>query len=213
MTPFMRLPDRTVFQLSRRQFCQFAASCSAVAAGLAGCVDGNGLDTVATGPIHPGDGEQPGPDASLLPQPDARPGTPDAAPLPDSRPGTPDGAPLPDSSTSGPACTTSTTDVGAASSFTLNTATYFSSGNFFVVRDSGGLYALDAACTHEGYTLVVKSGQLYCGRHGATFAYSGSVTRGPAFQPLNHYMMCTLASGHVAVEQSQVVSSTTRLNA
>jgi cytochrome b6-f complex iron-sulfur subunit len=214
MTPHMRLKDRTVFQLSRREFCQFAATCSA-AVGLSACVDGNGFDLVGVGPIHPGDGVQPGDPDAGPDTPDGAPGSPDGHPAADARPGTPDGAPPPpaDAGGTGPACTSSTIDVGAPSTFALNTATYFSAGDFFVVRDSGGLFALSSLCTHEGYGLVVKSGHFYCGRHGATFAFSGSVTNGPAFQPLQHFMMCMASNGHVAVETSIGTSSSTRLNA
>src|SRR6185503_20451327 len=61
-------------------------------------------------------------------------------------------APLPpsDGETNGTCTTTGATDVGAASTFMTGKPVYFSQGNFFVVRDAGGLYALTARCTHQG---------------------------------------------------------------
>ena len=119
----------------------------------------------------------------------------------------------PDSPGSGAACGTSATDVGAPSTFTANKPVYFSTGNFFVVRDSGGLYALTARCTHEGATTVAQTTDFFCPRHGATFDFNGAVTRGPAVSPLVHFAMCMLGNGHVGVTTSMSVPSTQRLNA
>ena len=81
-----------------------------------------------------------------------------------------------------------------------------------MVRDSGGLYALTAACTHSGATCQVSGTEFYCPRHGATFTFNGVVTQGPAFFPLNHYSMCDMSNGHVGVNTSQTVGSSVRLN-
>ena len=66
----------------------------------------------------------------------------------DSGNNSPTDAPL-DSTGSG-SCSTSGTDVGTPATFVANTPKYFSTGNFFVVRDANGLYALTARCTHQG---------------------------------------------------------------
>jgi len=120
-------------------------------------------------------------------------------------------APPPD--TGGAACTNAAVDVGAASTFTANKPVYFSTGNFFVVRDAMGLYALTARCTHEGATTVAQTADFYCPRHGAMFDFDGNVTRGPATSPLVHYAMCILANGHVGVNTAMTVAKTDRLNA
>ena len=78
---------------------------------------------------------------------------------------------------------------------TLNTPVYISAQKFFVMRDSGGLYAMTAVCTHQGATTNVQGSSIYCPRHGATFSFNGAVTEGPATKPLNHYAMCTMSSG------------------
>lgn len=125
-----------------------------------------------------------------------------------------------DGSTTG-ACTGSPTDVGEPSTFVAGTPKYFSTGNFYVVRDAGGLYALTAKCTHDGATTCIGTSnncsasgtEFYCPRHGATFSFLGTATTGPAFLPLVHYSMCLMASGHAGVTTTVTVSQTTRLDA
>ena len=119
----------------------------------------------------------------------------------------------PDTGGSGGACATGAADVGAPTTFTTNKPVYFSTGNFFVVRDAGGLYALTARCTHEGATTVAQTSDFYCPRHGAMFDFNGTVTRGPAVTPLIHYAMCMLPNGHVGVNTTMTVAKTTRLSA
>lgn len=114
---------------------------------------------------------------------------------------------------SGGVCpTTGALDVGAPSSFMLNTPVYFATGFVFVVRDAGGLYALTARCPHQGFTTRVEGMYFVCPRHGSEFSFDGMVLTGPATAPLVHYAMCTLASGNVGVLTSQTVSESERLN-
>ncbi len=193
--PSMRRTDRLV-ELSRRDFCALAG-CAALA--IVGCTDGDAgvVQTGALGdtpdaPDHPGD-------------PDAKPGSPDAH-LYDAKPGSPDAAP-----STGPACTGTATDCGAASVFVAGSPKIFSSGRFFVVRDSGGLYAVSSICTHEGATNGISSGHFRCPRHGATFTFNGDILGGPVSRGLVHYAMCIMSGGNVGVMTSQQVASTTRL--
>ncbi len=131
-----------------------------------------------------------------------------------SSPSMPDAPMKPiDGQTMGTCPTTGATDVGAASTFVTGRPVYFSSGNFFVVRDSGGLYALTARCTHQGVTVVATSTDFRCPAHGATFDFNGAVTNGPASTPLVHYAMCTTANGHVGVQTSMTVAASVRLMA
>ena len=104
------------------------------------------------------------------------------------------------------------TNVGAPSSFQQGSPTYFSSGNFFVMRDANGLYALTAVCTHQGCTVRARTSTFYCPCHGATFSLNGAVVSGPVFQPLRHYLMCQTADGNLGVVRNQQVSASTRLN-
>jgi nitrite reductase/ring-hydroxylating ferredoxin subunit len=97
--------------------------------------------------------------------------------------------------------------------FVLNTPVYIASGRFFVVRDSGGLFAVSARCTHQGVTIAVSGSQYRCPAHGATFSFNGSVTGGPTSVSLSHFSMCLLANGHVGVAPATVVPASTRLMA
>jgi cytochrome b6-f complex iron-sulfur subunit len=182
--------------VTRRHFCGGVATCLG-AAFVASCADGDGTSVVQTTGLNGPDGEQ-------------NMGS-------GSGSGSGSGMHLDAGVTTDAGGTTATcpatgaTDVGAASTFTANVPKYFSSGNFFVVRDSGGLYALTARCTHDGVTISAESSDFYCPAHGATFTFDGTVTQGPAFNPLVHYAMCTLSNGHVGVVKSQTVSQSQRL--
>ena len=123
--------------------------------------------------------------------------------------------PGPDAAASdaGGTCGTGVTDVGAPSTFMLGKPVYIASKNLFVIRDSSGLYALTARCTHQGVTITARTSDFMCSGHGATFDFNGDVTQGPASTPLQHYAMCTLPSGNVAVDTSMPVAKTVRLSA
>jgi nitrite reductase/ring-hydroxylating ferredoxin subunit len=179
--------------VSRRHFCGGVA-CGLGAAALASCIDGSST-VIQTGPLG-------GPEGSNHDNPDAG-----------SNVGS-DGGTHDDGGGTAATCpTTGVTDVGAPTTFTTDKPVYFSSGNFFVVRDSGGLYALTAKCTHEGATLTAETSDFYCPRHGATFDFDGNVLGGPVFTGLVHYEMCTMSSGHVGVVTSKQVTQSERLNA
>ena len=112
-----------------------------------------------------------------------------------------------------PACTPGTVSAGASSSYTVGgTPKYIKSGSseIFVLRDSGGLMAVSALCTHSGCTCEVQGSQYYCPCHGATFAWDGSQPTSPAHSALKHYAMCVDASGNVTVNMSMSVPATTR---
>lgn len=53
----------------------------------------------------------------------------------------------------------------------------------------GSYVAVQSACTHEGQALAWQQSEnrFYCSEHGATFARTGSVTKGPAKDALASY--------------------------
>ena len=86
--------------------------------------------------------------------------------------------------------------------------------NVVVARDAGGVYAMSAVCTHAGCLLddgsqSITAG-LSCPCHGSAFDGNGTVTRGPARTPLQHYAVTIAADGSVTVDGSQPVSASTR---
>jgi nitrite reductase/ring-hydroxylating ferredoxin subunit len=172
-------------ELSRRDFCVFAGSLA-----LIGCTDG-GLGAVQTGPLGGGD---------------------DTGPPLDGRPvDAPGTTTPPGDAPSGAVCSGSPIDVGAPSTIVLNTPVYHSTGKFFVMRDSGGVYALSGACTHEGVACTVSGTRFRCPRHGALFTFDGAIVSGPVTKALVHYSMCVMSNGHLGVLTSSLVPATTRL--
>lgn len=186
----MRRANGLRVDLSRRDFCGLAC------AGLAAAACTGSTSAIQTGALGGGDD-----DAS----PDAN--NPGDGPNPQQDGGVTGG----DAASSTVACTTTMIDVGAASSFALNTPVYVSAAKCFIVRDAGGLYAVSAKCTHEGAIMNVSGSDYRCPRHGALFKFDGTIVSGPVSQALVHYAMCDAAGGHVAVETSMTVSKTQRL--
>jgi nitrite reductase/ring-hydroxylating ferredoxin subunit len=117
-----------------------------------------------------------------------------------------------DLATPPPVCGTSSFSAGPASAIAMGMAKYFTSSKYdvFVCRDAGGLYAMDAACTHSGCILTPKTTQLHCDCHGANFDLNGEHATLPAFLPLQHYALCVDASGNITVDYKTKVSSTVR---
>lgn len=203
-------------ELSRRDFCALAGCAAGLAVG-AGCAPG-GPGVVQTGPLgaEP-DADRSDPDAMDLPDarpgsPDAKPGSPDARPAPDARPGSPDARPdaMSPPDASGGTCTGGEVDVGAPSAITTTPKRY--SQGFYVLRDSGGVYAVSSICTHAGATNGVSGGVFLCPRHGAQFTFNGDIISGPVSVGLDHYATCILGNGHVGVDPNTTVSQGARLN-
>jgi len=173
-----------LYDITRRELFTLAGC---VGLTIAGCTDGD-TDAIQTGPLGEGGGNgNTQPDAGTTTQP-------------------------PDAGTTA-TCGSGAIDVGTPSTFITNKPIYYSTGRFFVVRDAGGLFAVDSRCTHEGVVCTLTTTQYRCPRHGALFTYDGSIVSGPVFQPLKHYSMCLLANGHAGVETTKVVAKTVRLNA
>jgi Rieske Fe-S protein len=101
----------------------------------------------------------------------------------------------------------------AASAFAMGTGTYFSAVRAFVCRDGGGLYALSASCTHAGVTINFSnnSGGFHCPAHGSNFDLQGGVTRGPANNPLRHFLVCVGPDGTVQIDVRTTVGSSARV--
>ena len=86
--------------------------------------------------------------------------------------------------------------------------------NVIVARDSNGVYAMSAICTHAGCFLddgkqTIAAG-LSCPCHGSVFDGNGAVTQGPARAPLQHYAVSIAADGSITVDGSQPVSADIR---
>jgi Rieske Fe-S protein len=80
-------------------------------------------------------------------------------------------------------------------------------GEVVVARDSGGIYAMSAVCTHAGCLIAPnRAGGLSCPCHGAVFDRDGGVLAGPARRPLPHFQVDLASSGNITVEADNVVA-------
>jgi Rieske Fe-S protein len=194
MQAMRRAPE--LVEASRREFCAFACLGAAGAAFLASCSTSGG-DAVGTGGLDGVDGNGNPVDASNVTHPDGG--------------GSGSGS---GSGSNGGTCTGSATDVGAPSSFVLDTPKLISASAMFIVRDANGLYALTSRCTHQGVTLSAQTAQsrFHCNAHGADFTFNGAVIDGPTSKALQHYALCLLPNGNVGLQTTQV-AATVRLNA
>jgi Rieske Fe-S protein len=58
-----------------------------------------------------------------------------------------------------------------------------------------------ARCTHAGCALGVRDGAAVCPCHGSRFAFDGTVTNGPATEPLKPRAV-TVSNGEIVVAQT-----------
>lgn len=72
---------------------------------------------------------------------------------------------------------------------------------FFVIRQSGKIFALSAICTHRKCKLAAEPDRsFYCKCHGSTFDPAGHVTEGPARRDLPVLSMVTDENGQLLVK-------------
>lgn len=105
--------------------------------------------------------------------------------------------------------------VNAGNVSALSVGTLIMMSNFAVARDTDGVYAMSAVCTHAGCLLddsarTIAAG-LGCACHGSVFDGNGAVVRGPARAALPHYLVTIAADGTITADGSQPVSATTRV--
>jgi len=104
--------------------------------------------------------------------------------------------------------------VGKPETYTADTLTYVGAARSYIGRDSGGLYAIDAVCTHLGCLVEHSIGDGFaCPCHGSRFAADGQVQNGPASKALRHLALDVSPDGQVVVNRSQPVAPETRLAA
>jgi thiosulfate dehydrogenase [quinone] large subunit len=103
---------------------------------------------------------------------------------------------------------------GDVSEIGVNTLRVVANENVLLGRDSSGLYAMSAACTHAGCLLSTVGGApaqgLKCPCHGSLFDGNGAVTRGPAGTPLQHYRVDVATDGTITIQGADPVSAETR---
>jgi Rieske Fe-S protein len=93
------------------------------------------------------------------------------------------------------------------------TRDYRNLGNFFLIKDATGIYAMTTICTHMGCAVGVPVGsQITCPCHGSQYNLSGGNTLGPATQPLVHFAVTEATpGGFLVVNTAQTVAASMRL--
>ncbi len=93
------------------------------------------------------------------------------------------------------------------------TRDYRDLGNFFLIKDATGLYAMTAVCTHLGCTVGLPVGAtITCPCHGSQYNLGGGNTLGPAITPLVHFAVTEATpGGALVVNTAQTVAASVRL--
>ncbi len=85
-------------------------------------------------------------------------------------------------------------------------------GNFFLVADPKGIYAMSSLCTHAGCSVHLAGTAFDCPCHGSGFDLGGAVTQGPAKLPLKHFEVHeSTPGGPLVVDLGKTVASDARL--
>ncbi len=101
-------------------------------------------------------------------------------------------------------------DVGPVTMFGTATWTLLRPQSIVVGHDAAGLYAFSALCTHQACTITLETeGASVCACHNSRFDAVGRVTRGPASEDLDHYLV-TVCAGRVRVDRAVIVPLATR---
>ena len=108
-----------------------------------------------------------------------------------------------------------TTDTKAALLATPDGTTrdYRNLGNFLLIKDATGIYAMTTICTHMGCTVGLPAGtRITCPCHGSQYDLGGGNLVGPATAPLVHFAVSEpTPGGALVVNTAQTVASTVRL--
>jgi cytochrome b6-f complex iron-sulfur subunit len=81
-----------------------------------------------------------------------------------------------------------------------------------IVRDGNRLAAISITCTHLGCIVAVADTGFSCPCHGSQYDQDGSVTGGPAPQPLPWFKLSLAPNGDLEVDTNITVPPGTYLN-
>jgi nitrite reductase/ring-hydroxylating ferredoxin subunit len=108
-----------------------------------------------------------------------------------------------------------TTDTRSALLATPNGTThdYRDLGNFLLLKDANGIYAMTAICTHQGCSVGLPAGdRITCPCHGSVYDLGGGNLLGPAVSPLVHLEVTEATPGGLlTVNTLKVVAASVRL--
>lgn len=93
--------------------------------------------------------------------------------------------------------------------YPVNSVTILQDQQVYIVRTSGGFFAVSAVCTHLGCVTQWKpeANMIACPCHGSKFEPNGKKIEGPAPRPLPHFSVTLTADGELLVDKLQVIKA------
>jgi len=101
--------------------------------------------------------------------------------------------------------------LGPLGEFLAAELTHLPQQRAWIMKDSGGLYAISAVCTHLGCIVHREDEGFKCPCHGSVFDAEGRPVSGPAPKPLNYLDLSVSPDGQLVVDLQKNVSADARL--
>lgn len=104
-------------------------------------------------------------------------------------------------------------DLGTASSYPVDSATYVPDGRLFVTNTGTELFAISQKCPHLGCRVPFcdSSGRFECACHGSKYDLGGEWIEGPAPRGMDRYpLKLNSATGVLTADTSKVVTGPSR---
>ncbi len=100
--------------------------------------------------------------------------------------------------------------IGHPEDYLPNSVTLIPEQQVYVIRIPAGFSALSAVCTHLGCITQWSPdiGLIACPCHGSRFRDDGTVDRGPAPRPLDHFAMRLMPDGELMIDKLEIVPQT-----
>ncbi len=89
---------------------------------------------------------------------------------------------------------------------------YVAEARAYLLRDSGGYFALSAVCTHLGCLVDERNPGFQCPCHDSRYDDQGRNLTGPAPRPLDHLAIAWTHEGDLVIDPGLVVSAEERLS-
>lgn len=93
----------------------------------------------------------------------------------------------------------------------LGSVTFIQEIKAWLVRDSEGIYAISAICTHLGCTIGEGEEKFVCPCHGSEFDFNSRVLQGPATKSLPNFEVSLSEGGLIVIDRQVIVPPTQRL--
>jgi cytochrome b6-f complex iron-sulfur subunit len=98
---------------------------------------------------------------------------------------------------------------GTPDLYPIDSVTYMSDQQVYIVRTGEGFYAVSAICTHLGCNTQWKPevNLIACPCHGSKFKSDGTVVQGPAPRPLPHFAITLTGDGELLVNKLETIKA------